>query len=95
MIQANLPLAALSMDLKRVALASYNHSFKVADQFIQESLAKKSKIAVTVQRSHVRRLLTSLDAVLSQKDSANLAEDALLYSTLLQNAALKLDKRSF
>lgn len=89
MIQANLQLAALSMDLKRVALASYNHSSKVADRFIQESLAKKNKIDVTAQRSHVQRLLTSLDAVLSQKDSGKLAEDALLYSTLLQNAALK------
>lgn len=89
MIQANLPLAALSMDLKRVALASYNHSHKVADRFIQESLAKKNKIDVTSQRGHVRRLLTSLDAVLSQKDTVKLAEDALLYSTLLQNAALK------
>ena len=89
MIQANAPLAALSMDLKRVALASYNHSFKVADRFIQESLAKKNKIDATAQRSHVRRLLTSLDSVLSQKDTAKRAEDALLYSTLLQNAALK------
>lgn len=89
MIQANLPLAALSMDLKRVALASYNHSFKVADRFIQESLAKKNRIDAAQERPHIKRLLTSLDAVLSQKDSGKLAEDALLYSTLLQNAALK------
>lgn len=89
MIQANLPLAALSMDLKRVALASYKHSFKVADMFIQESLAKKNKIDVTREQPHVKHLLSSLDAVLSQKDKAKLAEDALLYSTLLQNAALK------
>jgi len=78
------------MDLKRVALASYNHSSKLADRFIQESLAKKNSIDMTRERLHVRRLLTSLDDILSQKDTAKLAEDALLYSTLLQNAALKL-----
>lgn len=89
MIQSHVSLAALSMDLKRVALASYNHSFKVADRFIQESLVKKNRIDVARERLHIQRLLTSLDAVLSQKDTAKLAEDALLYSTLLQNAALK------
>ncbi len=88
MIQANVPLAALSMDLKRVALASHSHSQKVADRFIQESLAKKNKLDPATQRPHVRRLLTTLDAMLSQKDTAKLAEDALLYSTLLQNAAM-------
>ena len=76
------------MDLKRVALASYNHSEKVAGRFIAESLAKKNKIGVNYERPNVQRLLTSLDDVLSQKDSGKLAEDALLYSTLLQNAAL-------
>jgi hypothetical protein len=89
MIQVNVPLAALSMDLKRVALATYNHSPKVADRFIQESLVKKNRIDITTQRSHVRHLLQNLDSVLLQKDSEKLAEDALLYSTLLQNAALK------
>jgi len=89
MIQAQLPLAALSLDLKRVAMASYNHSDKVASRFIQESLDKKNKIDPTLHRPHVRHLLTTLDAVLSQKDTLKLAEDALLYSTLLQNAALK------
>jgi len=82
-------LMALSLDLKRVALASYKHSFKVADTFIQESLAKKNKIDASQERPHVKRLLTRLDDMLSQKDTAKLAEDALLYSTLLQNAALK------
>lgn len=92
MIQANLQLAALSMDLKRVALASYNHSFRVADRFIQESLAKKHAIDAGLHPPHIRRLLANLDAVLSQQDSAKLAEDALLYSTLFQNAALKITR---
>ncbi len=85
----NVPLAALSMDLKRVALASYNHSPKVADRFIAESLAKKNKIDIAGQRPHVRDILTRLESVLSEKNTERLAEDALLYSTLLQNAALK------
>jgi len=76
------------MDLKRVALASYNHSDKMAGRFIAESLHKKKNIDLTVLRPHIRRLLTNLDEVLSQKDPVKLAEDALLYSTLLQNAAL-------
>jgi hypothetical protein len=89
MIQANMQLAALSMDLKRVALAVHNRSQHVADRFIRESLAKKNTIDAVAQRPHVRTILTTLDAVLSQKDASKLAEDALLYSTLLQNAALK------
>ena len=88
MIDANISLGALSMDLKRVALASYNHSDKVAGRFITESLEKKKNIDMTILRPHIQRLLTNLDAVLSQKDTSKLAEDALLYSTLLQNAAL-------
>jgi len=89
MINTNVQLAALSMDLKRVALASYNHSSKVADRFIRESLTKKNSIDIAAQRQHIRRLLTNLDDMLSQKDTVRLAEDALLYSTLLQNAALQ------
>ena len=88
MTRQKLLLAELSMDLKRVALASYNHSDKVAGRFIIESLHKKKNIDITVLRPHIRRLLTNLDEVLSQRDPVKLAEDALLYSTLLQNAAL-------
>lgn len=88
--EAQEQLAALSMDLKRVALASYNHSERVADRFIQESLVKKNEIDPALQRPHVRRLLADLEAMLSQKNTLKLAEDALLYSTLFQNAALSI-----
>jgi hypothetical protein len=89
MTKANMQLAALSMDLKRVAMAAHNRSQHVADRFIAESIAEKNRIDITNQKPHIRAILTNLVNILSQKDTGNLSEDALLYSILLQNAALK------
>ena len=80
-------LASLAMDLKRVAMASYRNSENVAARFIKESLMRKKELDRVATRPHIRLLLSRLDDALAQKDSKRRAEDALMYSTLFQNAA--------
>ena len=65
MTKQKMLLAELSMDLKRVALASYSRSFKVAELFIAESLAKKNKIDMTVQRSNIQHSTLLQNAALN------------------------------
>ena len=80
-------LASLAMDLKRVAMASYRNSENVAARFIQESLRRKKELDTVSTRPHIQFLLSRLDDTLAQKDRKKRAEDALMYSTLFQNAA--------
>jgi hypothetical protein len=82
-------LASLAMDLKRVAMASYRNSEHVTARFIQESLMRKKELETIATRPHIQLLLSRLDNTLAQKDSKKRAEDALMYSTLFQNAAVQ------
>lgn len=86
-------LASLAMDLKRVAMASYRNSEHVATRFIKESLMRKYELDKVATRPHIKLLLSRLDHTLAQKDSKKRAEDALMYSTLFQNAAIQKPTR--
>ncbi len=82
-------LSSLAMDLKRVALGYWRGGDVMAQRFAKEALSRSEEINLRQEKPYVRRLLKNLNAVLSQKDRKNLAEDALMYSILFQNAALQ------
>lgn len=80
-------LASLSMDLKRVAMGYHRGSIVVAKRFFEEALERRKEISKESIKPYLQKLLDSLDNLILQKDNQKIAEDALMYSTLFQNAA--------
>ena len=80
-------LSSLAMDLKRVALGYHRGSSAMADRFFEEALKRKDEVNVSLVKPYVKKLLDKLDILVQEKDIAQKAEDALMYSTLFQNAA--------
>ena len=79
---------SLSMDLLRVALGLHRGSLKMAERFKQESQKACNEITRKNPNQDLSRLLNKTQAVLA-RDDEHVAEDALMYSTLLRNFALK------
>lgn len=82
-------LSSLAMDLKRTAMGYHRGSNKMAAKFAEEALKRKGEIDDRQLKPYVRKLLRNLENILSQTDSQKIAEDALTYSTLFQNASLR------
>lgn len=82
-------LASLSMDLKRVAMGYHRGSFVVANRFFEEALRRRGEINKTLLKPYLIKLLNNMDNFENEKDKMKKAEDALMYSTLFQNAALQ------
>jgi hypothetical protein len=76
-------LESLASDLKRVALGLNRGSNKMADRFLEESLKRKEELNIEEVAPYIRKLLDNLDRKLD-------ADDALMYSTLVQNYSQKL-----
>jgi hemerythrin-like domain-containing protein len=76
-------LESLASDLKRVALGLHRGSNKMAARFLEESLKRKEELNINEVAPYIRKLLDHLDKKLD-------AEDALMYSTLVQNYSQKL-----
>lgn len=81
-------LSSLSMDLDRVSLGLHRRSDRMVQRFIQEALARKKEIDLRVVKPYIAVLLDKMEEALSSEDRDKKAEDALMYSTLFQNAAL-------
>lgn len=79
----------MAMDLKRVALGYYKGSFKTADIFLKEALKRKEEVRLESIKPYLRDILDKIGN-LKSVDKQRLAEDALMYSTILQNAAVRL-----
>ena len=77
---------ALAMDLKRVALGYHRGSTFMAERFFQEALKRKSEIDSKNLKPYLAKLLNDMDK-LNKKEQKRAAEDALLYSTIFQNAS--------
>ena len=81
-------LTSLALDLKRVALGYWRGSNNVAERFLEEALKRKHEIDGKKIRPYVKNLLISFEKIKIEKDEKRKAEDALMYSTLFQNASL-------
>lgn len=82
-------LGALALDLKRVSLGLQRGSNVMAERFMKEARARKEELENARLKPYLRKLLSGIDGILNQNDHKKLAEDALMYSTLFQNASLK------
>lgn len=79
---------SLAMDLKRVALRLHRKSFQMANRFKQEALMRSQELKHQDNSSYLNLLLYKTKESLESEDE-RVAEDALMYSTLFQNYALK------
>lgn len=85
----NIELESLVMDLKRVALGYHNGSITVAKRFSEEALKRGKRINKTNLKSYVKDILYKVEKLLQEKDREKIAENSLMFSTLLQNYILK------
>jgi hypothetical protein len=79
---------SMAMDLKRVALGVNRGSFAMANRFKEEALNRSVELEKQPISEYLKKLLTMTKKSLSQ-NTDRVGEDALMFSTLLQNFALK------
>lgn len=82
-------LGALALDLRRVAEGYYRGSETMAIRFIQEANTRKKELKSANLKPYLQDLLLKMDDIFKESDHKKLAEDALMYSILFQNAATK------
>ena len=78
-------LGDLALDLKRVALGFHRGSHSMAERFFKEALKRRAEIDMEKVAPYLAELLKNLDKI--KKDKQRTAEDALMYSTIFQNAS--------
>lgn len=88
MSEDKIALGSLALDLKRVAIGYFRQSNKMADRFCVEAIKRKEDINTSNIKPYLKKILENLPLVLAQKDKQKLAEDALMYSTIVQNYVL-------
>jgi hypothetical protein len=80
-------LGALAMDLKRVALGLHRKSYTMADRFLVEAMNRHAEINKNELQPYMRAIIDRV-GLLSELDIEQRAEDALMYSTRIQNYVL-------
>ncbi len=81
-------IESLAMDLKRVAIGLYNGSHGMAERFKEEALKRSRELENQGLDSYLEKLVSRTKEILKSNEERT-AEDALMYSTLFQNFALK------
>lgn len=81
-------IESLAMDLKRVALGLHRGSYIMAKRFKEEALKREQELEKEDLDQYLKKLIIDTRKCLSGK-ATRTAEDALMYSTLFQNYALK------
>ena len=71
-------LESLASNLKRVALGKHRGSVKMAARFMSEALKRKQEVDEGELDSYMKKILSKVSPSLD-------AEEALMYSTLIQN----------
>lgn len=82
-------LGALALDLKRVALGLNRGSNAMAQKFLDEAIKRRSGIEIAEIKPYLSKFLKTVDN-LKKESGQKGAEDALMYSTIFQNASQKI-----
>lgn len=80
-------LEALASDLKRISLGLQRKSISMASRFSREALARKKEIEISLLDPYMQKILQDLDQLILSSNTDRKAEDALMYSILIQNYA--------
>ncbi|MDP3974434.1 MAG: hypothetical protein Q8P65_00410 [bacterium] len=75
-------LESLASDLKRVAIGKQRGSDIMAQRFLKEAIKRKNEVDLKIVAGYIKKLLNNLNKDIN-------AEDALMYSTLIQNYTRK------
>lgn len=81
-------IESMAMDLKRVALGLHRGSENMAKRFKEEALKRANELENEVLNDYLKNLVSKIKKTLNATNE-RIAEDALMYSTLLQNFVLK------
>ncbi|MFH1826860.1 MAG: hypothetical protein ABH812_00295 [bacterium] len=71
-------LESLASDLKRVALGLHRESNIMAKRFLDEALKRRKEVQINTLDPYMKKILSNLDEKID-------CENALMYSTLIQN----------
>ncbi len=82
-------IESLAMDLKRVALGYHRGSFAMVNRFKEEALKRETELESQGIDGYLKKLVTDSKRILVGGSNEKTAEDALMYSTLFQNFAIK------
>jgi len=82
-------LGALALDLKRVAIGYYRGSTAMSDRFFEEALKRRREIDSASLKPYLVKFLKDMEGLKKDKND-RAAEDALLYSTIFQNASIMI-----
>lgn len=82
-------LESLSMDLKRVAIGNHRKSFGMAKRFYEEALKRKNEVDTSDIKDYLLKILENIEKM-KDKDSEQISEQALMYSTIIQNYTKKI-----
>ncbi|MBP9691255.1 hypothetical protein KBD81_04205 [Candidatus Woesebacteria bacterium] len=80
-------LSSLAMDLKRVALGIHRGSHKTAERFYEEALKRKQEVNQESLVPYMQKILHNVEMLQNIPEDRR-AEDALMYSTRIQNYVL-------
>lgn len=71
-------LESLASDLKRVAIGKQRGSNSMANRFLEEAIKRKNEVDLKTVDEYIKKLLNNLNNNMR-------ADDALMYSTIIQN----------
>jgi len=80
----------LSLDLKRVAIGYNRGSIRMAERFFEEALKRRDEIDRKKIKPYLVRFILEMDSI-KRENTEKAAEDALMYSTIFQNASQALN----
>ncbi len=75
-------LESLASDLKRVSLGLHRGSNAMALRFLNEALKRKNEVDLEIVAPYIKQILARLNKNID-------AENALMFSTLIQNYTLR------
>ncbi len=83
----NAILGTLALDLKRAALGYHRGSSAMANKFFEEALKRRKEIDSKTVKPYIAGFLRNMGKIKNEKIKEKAAEEALLYSTIFQNAS--------
>ena len=76
-------LESMALDLKRVAIGAHRKSTKMSERFLQEVIKRNEQLDYQSLPISLKKLLLHMNKSFENKNSLQLADNALMYSTLL------------
>ncbi|MDO8512924.1 MAG: hypothetical protein Q7S37_00255 [bacterium] len=77
-------IQSMAMDLKRISLGLQRNSVIMAERFLTEAQKREKEISYSSCPEYITNILKKIK-IINLKNNSKIAEDAQMYSTLLQN----------